>query len=236
MYDPRMRRIALYGLLAACGGGSSNPTIDSPPAATTITVTGTASARDASGSTPLQGVTIGAYASSDESTPVTTATTDAQGNYTLTIPTSGVALDGFLKATMATYMDTYLYPPAPLAADFSGATIVMVTPNTFDLLANTLCGASQMTTNGAIGAEVEDATGAFVAGATVASSPAASKYCYNSGGFPSRNATATDTDGLGYMFNVTGNVTVTAMKSGTTFKSHALKAHAGALTTTLITP
>ena len=205
-------------------------------AASTITVTGTAAARDASGSTPLQGVTVGAYAATDETTPVTTATTDASGNFTLTITTNGVALDGYLKATMSTYMDTYLYPPAPLAADFSGATVVMLTPGTFDLLANTLCSASQVTTNGAIAAEVEDASGAFVAGATVASSPAANKYCYDQNSFPNRGATVTDTDGLGYMFNVTGTVTVTAMKAGTTFTSHAVKARAGTFTTTLIKP
>jgi hypothetical protein len=93
-----------------------------------------------------------------------------------------------------------------------------------------------MTTTGAIAAEVEDGSGAFVAGATVSSNPAANKYCYNASNFPSKNATATDTDGLGYMFNVTGNATVSASKSGLTFQSHPLKARAGALTTTLITP
>lgn len=231
-----MRRIALGLAVAACGGGSSKSTIDGPMVPTTITVTGTASARSASGSMPLMGVTVGAYASSNESTPVTTAMTDAMGNFTLTIPTNGVALDGYVKATLSTYMDTYLYPPAPLAADYSGATVVMLTPSTFDLLANTLCSANQMTSMGTIAAEVEDGSGAFVAGATVASNPAATKYCYDSGGFPSRTATATDTDGLGYMFNVTGTATITAMKSGTTFTSHMVKARAGALTTTLIRP
>lgn len=223
-------------IFAACSGGSNKPAVDGPTVPATITVTGTASSRSATGSSPLQGVTIGAYATSNEATPVTTAMTDAQGNFTLTITTNGVALDGYVKATLATYMDTYLYPPAPLAADFNGATVIMLTPNTFDLLANTLCSANQTTSMGTIAAEVEDGSGAFVAGATVASSPAATKYCYDSGGLPSRSATATDTDGLGYMFNVTGAATVTAMKAGTTFTSHSVKAHAGALTTTLIKP
>jgi hypothetical protein len=229
-----MRRIALVALFAACGGDSNKP--DAPPAAAMITISGTATARDASGSTPLAGVTIGAYSNTDENTPVTTATTDAQGNFTLTVMTGGTALDGYLKATIASYMDTYLYPPTALGGDFSGATVVMLKPDTFDLLANTLCGANQMTTNGAIAAEVEDGSGAFVAGATVSSNPAANKYCYNASNFPSKNATATDTDGLGYMFNVTGTATVSASKSGLTFQSHPLKARAGALTTTLITP
>jgi hypothetical protein len=211
-------------------------TVDSPPAPTTITISGTVTAKSASGSTPLSGVTIGAYKTTDETTPVTTATSDGSGAFSLTVMTNGTALDGYLKATDATYMDTYLYPTKAISADFANATVLMVTPSTFDLLANTLCGASQTTANGTIAAIVEDGQGSAVAGAAVSSNPAATKYCYNASGFPSRNATATDTDGVAYMFNVTGAATVTAMKTGSTFGSHAVKARAGALTTTLITP
>lgn len=228
--------LAALAVTAACGGSDGAPmnTADAPPAAQTVNISGTATSRDASGGSPLAGVTIGAYANTDESTPVAMATTDASGNYTLTITTNGTALDGYLKATISGYLDTYLYPPAPITADFAGASINMVTQNTFDLLSNTLCRANQTSSNGAIAVEVVDGAGMTVQGATVASSPAASKYCYNSGGFPSANATATDTDGVAYMFNVTGEATVSAMKSGSTFKSHPVKARAGALTTTLI--
>jgi hypothetical protein len=185
---------------------------------------------------PLADVTIAAFANTDENTPVATATTDASGNYMLTIMTNGTALDGYLKATTSGYLDTYLYPPAPITADFSGASINMVTSNTFDLLANTLCRANQTAANGTIAVEVVDAAGATVGGATVASTPAASTYCYNSNGLPSSAATATATDGVAYMFNVTGQATVSAMKTGSTFASHGVKARAGALTTTLIGP
>lgn len=242
--------IAVLALAAACGGddgksttdGNTNTTdgtmntVDAPPAAQTIHISGTATKREATGSSPLEGVTIGAYASSDENTPVATATTDASGNYTLTIMTNGTALDGYLKATMTTYMDTYLYPPAPITADFAGAAINMVTPSTFDLLANTLCRGNVTSTDGTIAVEVVDGSGATVQGATVASTPAAGKYCYNSGGLPSSTATSTATDGVAYMLKVTGQATVSATKSGSTFTSHGVKARAGALTTTLIGP
>lgn len=228
--------LAALAVVSACGGddGMNMNTVDAPPAAQTVNISGTATARDASGGSPLQGVTIAAYSNTDENTPVAMATTDASGNYTLMITTNGTALDGYLKATFSGYLDTYLYPPAPVTADFAGASINMVTQNTFDLLSNTLCRANQMSTNGAIAVIVVDSASMAVGGATVASSPAASKYCYNSGGLPSSSATATDTDGVAYMFNVTGQATVSAMKSGATFKSHAVKARAGALTTTLI--
>jgi hypothetical protein len=69
----------------------------------------------------------------------------------------------------------------------------------------------------------------------IASTPAAPTYCYNgTNGLPSSTATETQPDGVGYMFNVTGQVSVTATKSGSTFKSHTVNARAGALTTTLI--
>jgi len=93
---------------------------------------------------------------------------------------------------------------------------------------------------GAIAVVVIDAAEMPVMGATTASSPAASKVCYNATGaagtIPSRNATATDADGVAYMFNVTGQATVSAMKSGSTFLSHGVNARAGAFTTTLIQP
>jgi hypothetical protein len=129
-----------------------------------------------------------------------------------------------------------LYPPAPISADFSGAAINMVTPSTFDLLANTLCRGNVTATDGTIAVEVIDSANATVGGATVASTPAAGKYCYNQGGLPNSAATATATDGVAYMLKVTGQATVSATKSGSTFTSHVVKARAGALTTTLIGP
>src|SRR5262249_21468741 len=157
------------------------------------------------------------------------------GNFSLVIPTMGAPIDGFIKATKTGYVDTYLYPPAPLIADFNMASVNMLTPSNFGLLSGTLCRATQDAAKGTIAVLVEDAAAMPVGGATVSSSPAASNYCYDSGGFPSSTATMTDTDGLAFMFNVTGPATVSAMKSGATFKSHGVNAHAGALTTTLIT-
>lgn len=220
-------------VLAACGddgdggGGGS--------AAAMVTITGEATARSTQ-SMMLAGVTVAAYRSGNDSTPVATTTTDANGAYTLVIETGGNALDGYLKATLATYLDTYLYPPEPVTADLDGASINMVTTSTLDLLANTLCGANQMNTNGVIAAIVIDAAEMPVAGAMVTSSPAGNKVCYNSNGFPSRNATMTDDDGVAYIFNVTGQATVSATGPGSTFMSHGVNARAGAFTTTLIQP
>ena len=226
-------------VVAACGGGGSgggaDAAHDSTPVPTTITISGVASERSLGGTTLVAGLAVAAYKSSDETTAVAMATTDAMGKYTLTITTNGQPLDGFVKATKSIYMDTYLYAPAPLTADFTKGSINMLTPSNFNLLQGTLCNANQTSAMGTIAVIAMDASMTALAGATVASTPAATKYCYDMGGFPNKNATMTDTDGVAIMFNVTGSATVTATKSGATFKSHVVNARAGAFTTTVIT-
>lgn len=223
-------------LLASACGDDIKVTPDAPPAAHTIAISGTASQRSTSGAVPVEGVAVAAYASADETTPLATGTTDADGKYTLTIDTHGVAVDGYLKATMAGMVDTYWYPSAPLTADYADAGLNMLAPQTLDLLANTLCRANQDLAKGMIAVEIRDASRTPVEGATLSSDPASSFYCYDSGGFPSSSATATDPDGIGYLFNLTGDVTISASKSGSTFKPTTVKVRGGALTTTLVEP
>lgn len=234
-----MRLHALVILVAGCGGGGSsdNGLVDAPVGSGTITITLTGKAEELSiaGAVPVQGVLVEAFLNAAETTPIVSTMTNASGDYTLVVEATG-ALDGFVKATKAGLVTTYLYPPKPLAADFAGAALKMVSPTNFGLLSNTLCGATQDAAKGTIAVVVSDAAGMAVAGAAVASTPAASKYCYNANGVPNRNATGTDVDGVGYMFNVDGAVSVAATKAGATFVSHRLTARAGALTTTLVAP
>jgi hypothetical protein len=223
---------------SACGDdGGGGGQMDAPPnVPAMITVSGVATERSTS-STPRQGVMIGAYRNSDPNTPVVTTTSDAAGMYTMTITTNGMPLDGYIKATYTGLLDTYLYPPRPLVADFAGASIFMVSANTLGLLSNLLCRNEQDLAKGVVAVLVTDATDTAVGGATISSTPAAAKYCYNMGGNPNGDATMTDTDGIGYMINLpAGEVTVSASKSGSTFSSHKVNARAGVLTTTVIQP
>ncbi|HWU88577.1 MAG TPA: hypothetical protein VN253_14945 [Kofleriaceae bacterium] len=205
-----------------------------------ITVTGTAVSRGLTGTNPVAQALIGAYRDSDEATPIATTMTDAQGKFTLTVSTGGVALEGFIKATKTAFRDTYLYAPAPIAADTT-APVNMIATNDYDLL-STVAQGNQMPGNGLIALVVVSGTTATstpITGATVSSNPAATVYRYSAAnGLPSSTATATGADGVAYMFNVRPNVPVTvgAMKTSTTFKSHGLKAWPDQLTTTLITP
>ena len=226
---------------AACGddgGGGGGGSADAPTAPAMITVSGTATKREGISSSPAAGVMVAAYKNSDPNTAVATTMTDAQGMYSIMIPTGGVAVDGYLKATLASFLDTYLYPPKPLAADFANASLNIVNQGTVDTLSGTLCQRAQDAGMGLVAVLVADAANMPVVGATVSSTPAAAKYCYNgNNGLPMASATMTAADGIAYMINLPpGEVTVNATKSGTTFVSHKVNARAGTLTTTPITP
>jgi len=238
-----MKKLLALIALAACGGGGGGGGDDvQPPDAppnvpAMITVSGTATAQSLQGAMPVEGLTVAAFKATDEATAVVMTTTDAAGMYTLTIPTGGVPVDGFIKGTKAGFADTYLYAPEPLVADFAGGSLNMLTNGNngnYDLL-HTLCQAGAADpTKGLIAVIVQDAAAAPVAGATVDANPAASKTCYSGDQFPDGSKTATNADGLAIMFNTLGNETVSATLTGSTFKSHAVKAFPGSFTTTLI--
>src|SRR5262245_38418254 len=133
-----------FGLLAACGSDSKggddgddappiDAKIDAPPAPAMITITGMALERIATGTRPVVNATIAGYRNSDEATAVAMTTTDPQGMFTLRVTTGGEALDGYLKATATGLKDTYLYPPAPIAAD-TVAPINMVSESIMNIL------------------------------------------------------------------------------------------------------
>jgi hypothetical protein len=193
-------------------------------------VTGTATSNSASSSTPLAGAAIELLKSSDDSV-LGSATSGADGSYTMTITTNGAVVDGYVKATGSGVVDTYTYPPAPLAASAEIDSALITTSN-FGLLGGV---SGQSSTMGFIAVTVTDASGTAIDGAAIASSPASGKYYYDSGGIPSAGS-ATSSDGQGYFVNVpSGAVTINATKTGLTFKSHVVKAPAGAFTNTTIT-
>jgi hypothetical protein len=219
----------------------ADASVDAPPAPAMLTISGTVTARGLGGSTPVAGATVGAYSNANETTPVKTATTTAQGKFTLTFATGGVALDGFLKASKTGYADTYVYAEAPIAMNETGVPVNMLTTGNFQTL-SVIAQGNQMAGMGLIAMEVLNApppTGMTVGGATIATNPAASVYRYNgNNGFPSAMATVTAADGIGYAFNVMPgvSVTVSATKTGSTFQSHVIKAWADSLTTTSVSP
>lgn len=255
MQHPRMkasRLCVVMCLLAACGSSGGGKTgddddgpmpdakvfADAPPIVPqTFTISGTTTERGLSGTTAVAGVTIAAFASSNESTPVAMATSDAQGAFSISVTTMGMPLDGFLLATKSGYVDLYMYPTGAFTGNYTDADLNMITPGNMDFL-NSLASGNQMAGKGLIGLAVLDAAGMPIEGAMVSSTPAAGAYRYTgSNGLPSGSATMTSADGVAFMFNVpSGPITISASKSGVTFKSHIVTARADKMTTTAITP
>lgn len=238
-----MKKLLCLLALAACGGGGGNSdgmTADAPIAPMMVTISGTATSRGIGGSTPESGVTVAAYANADENTPLAMATTDASGNFTLAITTTGTAIAGHLKATKTGFTTSYLYPPTAISGDLMMVPMNMLTTGNFMNL-HSIAQVSRTPGTGVIGMLVvsgAEVTSTPVAGATISTSPASTPYRYNgNNGLPSSSATATQADGLAYAFNApAGAISASASKSGSTFKPTMLKVHADALIQTIITP
>ena len=219
------------------GGGDPSPGSNMQPGGggvpDSITIAGQAIVQDQTTSTPQSGVAIGLYATGNDSTPLATGMTDASGNYSLSVPTNGQAIDGYIKATKSGLVDTYVYPPTAMSTDTSTATASMISTSNYSALTG-IEGASS--SKGMIILVVLDASSQPMSGATVSTTPSSGIEAYmNSSGEPF-SSSSTYTDGLAFLFNVptTGTVTVGATKSGSTFATHAVTARAGKLTTTLV--
>ncbi len=228
--------LALIGCGDDGGGG-----VDAAPPPSMLTISGVASEITTGGRTPQAGVAISVYNVSDDSM-IGTATTDANGAYSITVSTNGSPVDGYLKATKTGLKETYLYPPGPLSSDFAGVTTLMLSQSTQNL-ANMVGGAAPPdATKGWIAMLVLDApqtSANAVMGATVTATPTGEIRYNSSAGIPGGpgQATSTAMDGIAYVMNVpAGQVTVGASKSGLTFKSHPVKARADKVTLTLVTP
>ena len=212
--------------------------MDAPPSnvPAMVMLKGTTTERGISGESNVGQVTLAVFKVTDEATPIAMTTSDASGNYTIMVPTGGVPLDGYIKATKATYLDVYLYPPAAWIADDMDGSINMMTASNRDLL-NSFASGGQMANKGIVGLAVFDSAGMPVSGATFTSVPMAGATKYLGGsGLPDANATMTSAEGVGFLFNTDETVVVSASKSGMTFHPHSVKARAGTFTTTSVAP
>jgi hypothetical protein len=249
VYGSRMRNprfvlhvtFVLAPLLVACGGGDDGgddgADVDAPPAAQMLTVTGQAQTVMGTSTVGLEGATIEAYRVGNDSTPLATTTSGANGDYSLMLTTDGTAINGYLKGTSATRLDTYLYPPKPLSGDRMNATVLLVTESTLGLL-GTLGGVTQDDTKGFIGVRILDASGAGVPGVTVTINPmGTARIIYAVNNLPNQNATMTDSSATVFIANTNvGEIMVDASGGGVDYYEHPVNARAGVITTTAMEP
>jgi hypothetical protein len=194
---------------------------DGPPPPV-IAISGTVVAVSAGSFPPVSGtsVTVVSRAGSD----LATTTSDGSGNFSMSVATNGATVDAYLHASggSGAFLDTFVWPPAPLSADDAGVTVEMLSVSELQSIAG-LCGASQNTSDALIAVQTLQG-GNPVTDATVTSTPAPGSTCSLSALEP----------GVTALFDVPpGPVTVSATGSGT-FLAHSLNAVGVTLTTTQI--
>lgn len=245
--------------LAACGGDDggtgTEPDADpgAPDAAPTpygcegkafpttapaqISVAGYSNEINTNGQVPLESVDVIVADASDTQLAMTTSDTTDVGHYMVTVDTGGEPVDGYLKGTHASYKDTYVYPPAPLANDQASVPLLMVSDSVYPFLP-ILAGADQDAAHGFLGVLVSDCMGNPVAGATVTSAAAEAVRYIEGTGIGDDTVTVTDESGIAILFNVTpGNaVMVDASTPDHEFEAHAVKVRADVVTTTVVAP
>lgn len=242
-----MRTLAFILVIAACGGSDNSnggggdagnkPAdarvfLDTPPnVPATITISGTALDNGANSSTPLAGAVVSLLKVSDE-TMLGTMTTAADGKYSFPVTTNGQVVDAYVMATKSGYAPAAAFPAAPFQKDSPGTDSNLVTSGNFTGLQFI---SGQQPGKGLVVVGILDASDMAVAGVKISSTPGGTYKYSDSNGTPTLNDSTAD-DGRGFFTNLTpGVVTISATKTGATFKSHTVKAAADVFTSTVIT-
>jgi len=211
-----------------------------------IVINGLAQSASLSGAADLVGATLEAYRIGNP-TAVASDISDADGLFTLTVANAGlVPVDGYVKGTAATYLDSYLYPPFPLSASTPETPTLFVTNDTLNLLAF-VSGATQRADHGVLGILVLDCAGNPAQGAVVTISPTQAadpptKIVYMGDNMvPDTNLTSTGMLGLAFVFNAPeGDVVVDASVGGVSLDEHTIDVRIGAgfpaITQTAVAP
>jgi hypothetical protein len=208
-----------------------------------IVINGRAQVISTGGMDDLQGATLEGYRTGN-GTPVATDTSDVDGLFTLSVANGAlVPVDGYVKGTATGHLDSYLYPPFPLAASTPETPTAFITPSTLGLL-GFVSGTTQSSSLGLVGLLVIDCAGDPVAGATVSVAPtdASTKIVYaGANGIPDTALTSTSVTGLAFVFNVpTGPVVVDASVGGESLDEHTIEVRIGAgataITQTAVAP
>jgi len=218
--------------------GMTAPTTAADP----ITIAGTTDEFSMNGGTALGGVAVATYKVGN-ATAVDTKTSDATlGTFTTgNITTGAVPLDGYIKASIAAYRTTYLYPPNKIVANLTGVPVPLISDANFTQL-NQFINQND-TTNGLLFVTVTDCANTPINGATLTSKQgnADAGSVLDLGALTQQAALA----GLYFVSNVPdGDTTIDASYNNMTFPSRVVTAHKkpsdanaeGTMTATILRP
>jgi hypothetical protein len=207
--------------------GTPNPTM-APPM-----ITATGAIRNLLNQSGVPTATLNAFRTG-VAVPLHTWMSDMTGSYSTMIPTGGMALDGYVRVTKTNFLDSYLYPPAPVAADIA-FNILMTSSATLDAF-GTQAGITIDPTKGHAFINIFDCDQRGIPDALlITSSDGVKRYLI--GGLPSQSAMATDLSGLALIVNATpGVITINAMVGGMTLRAHDVQIRAATIVLTGVQP
>lgn len=227
--------------------------IPTTTAAATVTMSGTSQTVGITGASPTNGAVVTARLPDNMPatgvTPSNPVTTPANGNFSLTIPTMGNAVDGHLLITATGLRNTLVYPPNPLVADQDMIPVLMFSQTTFGLLEQ-VGDAEEGTGNGTLALAIVDCAQDPIEGAIVTVKQGGTavgevRYARPFMGFPAPDPTAMSTDNTGtvFVFGVPGGIggaggdsVIEVTVSGTALRPSTVTAFPQSTTITVVAP
>jgi hypothetical protein len=199
-----------------------------------VTLTGVVKSLNGFSLEPLSQATVAAFPATG-ATALATSTSDDAGVFSLTFATGGVPVNGYLKAKGSGKVDTYYYPPSPIAGSGAVGIVTLFSKDTLDLL-SAFAGVGQDAGAGQAVVALVDCGGFGVPGATLSLSPGAgATTVYFENNLPKAAATKTDSSGVAGVFNLpTGTITVGADAGVATLRPTTVQSRAGAVTQTTV--
>jgi hypothetical protein len=179
---------------------------------------------------PVAAATVEAFRAG-QAQPVATTTTNASGAWTVSLPNAAATpVDGYVRASKTGHRTTYLYPPAPMAANIPNAPILLLSNTTFSIIVQFVAQTTQAPGNGSVGLAVVDCANMPIAGATIAVTQNGAAV----GNFFDASQLQA---GASITFDVPpGKTDINVSYNGTTFRARSIDVFAGSTTTTVVRP
>jgi hypothetical protein len=186
---------------------------------------------------PVAGATVKGFKGSPPVPVGTPTTTDAAGNWTLTLATGTTPLDGFVEASKSTpppnptptNRTARIYPPQPLVADQAMIPIPLFATDTFAIIVQ-VSGQTQSDANGTVALLILDCAGTPVSGATIS-------VKQNGTEVGSQQDAGQLQAGAWFVFDVPpGDAVVGATVQGMNLRSHTINVAAKTTSGTIVNP
>lgn len=201
--------------------GMAAPTTAADP----VTIAGSVQTLNGQTPTPVDGAAVATFKVGN-ATAVDNQVSAADGSFTTgNIATGAVPVDGYIKASKATFRTTYLYPPSKIVANLTNVPVPMISTQTFGgLVALLTSGAVTQddNNNGVFLIAVTDCALMPITGATLSVKQASAEVGnqYDLGDLIAAAA------GTFVVLNVPdGDATVTASYNSMTFPAHVVRAY-----------